>query len=108
MPWIHITDLVNLFRFAGETESLRGPVNAVAPNPVMNRDFTAVLGRVLGRWTLPIPVPSFMLYLMLGGFAQVLLASQRVLPKKALEAGFKFRFDDLEAALRDILVEKSK
>lgn len=108
MPWIHITDLVYLMRFAADTEQIRGPLNAVAPNPVTNRDFTTILGRVLGRWTLPMNVPSFMLYLMIGGFAQVLLASQRVIPQKALDTGFTFRFADLEVALRDILTEKAK
>lgn len=108
MPWIHLTDLVYLLKFAAEKEAIRGPLNAVAPNPVTNQEFSVMLGRVLGRWTLPMNVPSFMLYLMIGGFAQVLLASQRVVPKKALDHGFTFRFDLLEPALRDILTEKTK
>ena len=107
MSWIHIADLVYLLKFAAEKESIRGPLNAVAPDPVMNRDFTTTLGRVLGRWTLPLHVPTFMLYLMIGGFAEALLGSQRVIPKLALDSGFTFRFDKLEMALRDILVEKT-
>ena len=103
MPWIHIEDLVRMMVFAAEHESVRGPINGVGPKPVTNREFTKTLGRVVSRPTIFPPVPGFMLKLMFGEFGQILLHSQRVLPKKALEAGFAFQFPELEPALRDVL-----
>lgn len=103
MPWIHIEDLVRLMVFAAEHENVRGPANGVGPLPVTNREFTKTLGKVLSRPTILPPVPRFMLNLMFGEFGQILLHSQRVVPKKALEAGFEFRFSELEPALRDVL-----
>jgi uncharacterized protein (TIGR01777 family) len=103
MPWIHLDDLVSLFCFAAQRPELRGPVNGVAPHPVTNREFTRTLARVLRRPAWLPPVPAFVLRLMLGEFAQVLLASQRVHPAAALAAGFTFQFPELEAALRNLL-----
>jgi len=103
MSWIHIDDLVELMLFAATQASLDTPANAVSPQPVTNREFTKTLGRVLGRPTFMPAVPALALKLMIGEFAEVLLASQRVIPKAALAAGFNFRFSDLEAALCDIL-----
>ncbi len=105
MSWIHIDDLVKMILMAVERDALSGPINGTAPNPVTNREFTKTLGRVLWRPTI-FPVPGFMLRLMLGQFANVLLGSQRVIPKAALDAGFQFQFPDLEAALRDVLDRK--
>ena len=103
MPWIHIEDLVRLMIFAAEHDTVRGPVNGVGPTPVTNREFTKTLGKVLSRPTIFPPVPGFMLKVMFGEFGQILLHSQRVVPKKALDAGFEFRFPELEPALRDVL-----
>jgi uncharacterized protein (TIGR01777 family) len=103
MPWIHIEDLVRLMVFAAEHDTVRGPVNGVGPNPVTNREFTKTLGKVLSRPTIFPPVPGFMLKLMFGEFGQILLHSQKAVPKKALDAGFKFQFSELEPALRDVL-----
>jgi uncharacterized protein len=103
MPWIHIEDLVRMMVFAVEHESVRGPINGVGPAPVTNREFTKTLGKVLSRPTIFPPVPGFMLKLMFGEFGQILLYSQRVLPQKALDAGFAFQFQQLEPALRDVL-----
>jgi len=103
MPWIHIDDLVEMILFAAREPSVTGPLNGTAPNPVTTREFTKTLGRVLGRPTFFPPVPGFMLRLMFGEFANALLGSQRVLPKAALAAGFKFRYPNLEPALRDVL-----
>ena len=102
MSWIHVSDLVSLILHALETPSLLGAVNAVAPNPVQNREFNRTLGRVLHRpaW---LPVPAPVLRLTLGEMASVLLASQRVHPKKALGSGFQFRFPQLGDALADLL-----
>lgn len=103
MPWIHIDDLVEEMLFAARQPSVRGPLNGASPHPVTNREFTTTLGRVLGRPTFLPAVPPFALKLLLGEFAQVLLASQRVLPRAPLAAGFTFKYPELEGALRDVL-----
>ena len=106
MPWVHIDDLVELMLFAAGEQGVQGPLNGVAPHPVTNREFTKTLGKVLGRPTFMPSVPGFVLKTMLGEFAQVLLASQRVVPQAALSRGFAFKFAELEPALRDVLGRK--
>lgn len=101
MPWIHVADLARLYVFIAES-SLEGAVNATAPNPVRNSEFTRALARQLHRPAF-MPAPYLGLRLVFGEFAQVLFASQRVLPKAALDAGFVFQFPELQMALRDIL-----
>jgi uncharacterized protein (TIGR01777 family) len=81
MPWIHIDDLVEEMLFATRQPHVSGPLNGASPHPVTNREFTKTLGRVLGRPTFLPAVPPFALKLLLGEFSQVLLASQRVLPR---------------------------
>lgn len=102
MSWIHIDDVVNLIEFALERPEVKGPVNATSPHPVRNADFTRTLSRVLRRPAL-FPVPLFGLRLLFGEMSEVLLASHRVLPKAAEEAGFKFSFPDLGPALKHVL-----
>ena len=100
MSWIALTDVVRALRFMLETESLDGPVNVVGPNPVTNAEFTDTLGHVLGRPTFTI-VPAFALKLALGQMAEdTALASQRVVPRRLNEAGFRFELPGLEEALR--------
>jgi uncharacterized protein len=101
MSWIHLDDLAGLFRFALEN-NLAGPVNAVAPNPARNADFTRTLAGALHRPAF-VPVPGFALRLLFGEMAEVLLGSQRVHPKAAQSAGFRYRFPDLAPALKDLL-----
>ncbi len=99
MSWISRDDLVRLVAHAMSTPSLEGAVNAVAPAPVRNRDFTRALGAVLGRPTI-LPVPAWPLRLALGPVAdELILASQRVVPAKALASGFRFQRATIEAAL---------
>jgi uncharacterized protein (TIGR01777 family) len=100
--WISLGDLLKLIRFALEQPSLRGVVNATAPNPVTNSEFTATLARVLKRPSV-LPVPAFVLKAMFGQMAEILLDSQRVLPAAAQAAGFRFEHPDLEPALRRAL-----
>jgi uncharacterized protein (TIGR01777 family) len=100
MPWIHVDDLVNALLLAAARADLRGPVNAVAPNSATNREFTELLARALHRPTVLPPVPAFALRAALGGFADALLASQRVVPQQLLSAGFEFLYPELEQALR--------
>ncbi len=101
MSWIHLQDLAELFRFVLENP-VSGAVNAVAPYPVVNADFARELARALRRPAL-FPVPKFALRALFGEMADVLLASQRVLPKAAEAAGFRFQFPQLGPALADIL-----
>jgi uncharacterized protein len=99
--WIHLNDLTALVEFSIATVAVRGPVNAVAPNPVTNATFTQELAAALHRPAL-FPVPAVALKLLLGEMSQVVLASQRVIPEAALRTGFQFRFTDLGAALQQI------
>lgn len=103
MSWIHRADLVRLIRFVMEEESVEGAVNAVAPNPVTNREFSRTIGRVMRRPSV-FPVPAFALRLVFGEMAQALLLSgQRAVPARALEAGFRFNYPELEPALKAVL-----
>ncbi|MFQ5915907.1 MAG: TIGR01777 family oxidoreductase, partial [Nitrospinota bacterium] len=103
VSWISLDDMVGVIRHALERESLSGPVNAVAPNPVTNAEFTQTLGRVLSRPTV-FQVPAFTLRLAFGEMADAaLLASARVEPARLLASGYSFRHPELEGALRHIL-----
>jgi uncharacterized protein (TIGR01777 family) len=102
MPWIHIDDLIGIMLYARENTSLRGPVNAVAPNPVTNRVFTKSLAGALHRPAL-FPVPGFALKTALGEFGEVLLGSQRVIPETLTSSGFTFDFPEIDSALQDLL-----
>lgn len=101
--WIALDDVVTAVHQSLMNESLSGPVNAVAPNAVTNKEFTKTLGRVLGRPTI-LPVPKFAARIAMGEMAdELLLASARVEPKCLLESGFEFRHPKLEEALRHLL-----
>jgi uncharacterized protein len=103
MSWIALDDVIGAIRHALTTDSLRGPVNAVAPAPVTNAEFTRILGRVLGRPTL-LPLPAFAARLALGEMAdELLLASQRVVPSRLQASGYTFRHPALEETLRAAL-----
>lgn len=102
-PWIHIADEVGAIRFLIETEEATGPYNLTAPGPVTNAGFARALGRVLRRPAF-MPVPAFVLRLLFGEMATVLLDGQRAVPRRLLEAGYRFRFTDIEDALRDLLL----
>lgn len=103
MSWIALEDEVRAIRFLLEHD-IRGPVNLTAPSPVTNAVFTKALGRVLHRPTV-LPIPSFGPKLLLGSelASTLLLEGQRVLPEVLLDAGFEFRYDDLETTLRAVL-----
>jgi hypothetical protein len=103
MSWIHRDDWVSLARWAAETPGLNGPLNLTAPNPVTNEDFARALGRALHRPAV-VPAPGFALTLILGEMAgPLLLYSQRVMPAKALESGFRFAHPALDEALANLL-----
>ncbi|MDE1977663.1 MAG: TIGR01777 family oxidoreductase [Elusimicrobia bacterium] len=101
-PWIHIDDLAGLVGEAIKNPDLSGPVNAVAPQPATNAEFTRALGRVLGRPTV-LPAPAFALKLLLGEMSGMLLTGQRLVPRAAQKAGYRFLFPKLDAALQDVL-----
>ncbi|MCP5116821.1 MAG: TIGR01777 family protein, partial [bacterium] len=102
MSWIHLDDVVGLVRHAIEQSKLEGAVNATAPNPVSNADFTRTLARVLRRPAF-FPVPERAIRILFGEMSEILTASQRVVPKAAEAAGFKFSFPDLGTALKNLL-----
>jgi uncharacterized protein (TIGR01777 family) len=103
MSWIAIDDLIGGIHHALMTDSLAGPVNLTAPNPVTNEDFARTLGRVLERPAV-VPVPAAALSLAFGEMARVtILSSARVLPERLLASGYVFRYPALEGALRFVL-----
>ncbi len=104
-PWIHIDDLVNIFLSTLDNTFFNGPVNAAAPNPVTMNQFARTLGKVLHRPSI-FKVPLSALRIVLGESAEAVAASQRVIPKKLLDNGFKFQFENLEDALKDLLNKK--
>lgn len=100
-PWIHRDDLIGAILFALENKTVSGPVNVVAPEQIRQKEFSKIIGKVLRRpsW---LPVPSFVLKLLLGEMAEMLLTGQKVIPKKLTETGFRFQFPDPESALKAI------
>ena len=103
MSWIALDDVLGLIVHALENDDLQGPVNAVAPQPVTNAEFTRRLGRVLRR-PVVFPFPAFVARLVFGELADALLLSgARVLPRRAQESGYEFQFPELEPALRHVL-----
>ena len=103
LSWVAMDDALGAMHHALMSEDLSGPVNVASPEPVRSREFAATLGRVLHRPAL-LPVPATGLRLVFGEMANVaLLSSQRVLPAKLSEAGYRFRYAGLEAALRHVL-----
>jgi len=102
MPWIHVADVAALFLHALETESVHGPVNGTSPNPTRNEEFTKVMGELLNRPTF-FAAPEFALRMLPANEASLILDSERIIPEKALQSGFRFRFPDLRTALTDVL-----
>ncbi|MBT4157442.1 MAG: DUF1731 domain-containing protein, partial [Planctomycetaceae bacterium] len=102
MPWVHVADLARLYVHAAEQSAVSGPLNAVSPNPVRNREFTKALATQLKRPAF-MPAPYIGLRLVFGEFAKVLFASQKVIPQVALDTGFSFQFPYIKEALKEIL-----
>jgi uncharacterized protein len=103
MPWLSLRDAVGILRYCVDHEEIRGPVNAVAPNPITNAEFTRALGAALHRPTL-FRSPAFALRLAFGEMAdQALLASVRVVPARLMQAGYGFVDPQIVPALRSLL-----
>jgi uncharacterized protein (TIGR01777 family) len=102
MSWIHVEDLVNSFIFMMENNCNDFAYNAVSPSPLTNIDFTKVLGKVLSRPTI-FPVPTLILKTIFGEMSEILLEGQKVHPNRLLKEGFKFKYNDLNSALTNIL-----
>lgn len=102
LPWIHPDDEVGAICFLMGNEDARGPYNLTAPNPLANAEFARVLGEVMGRPSF-MPAPAFAIRLVFGEMSVVVLEGQHALPKRLLDAGYKFKFSSAEAALRDLL-----
>jgi uncharacterized protein (TIGR01777 family) len=103
VAWIHADDEVGILLWALDDDQVSGVVNAAAPNPVTNKEFSKALGRALGRPAVA-PIPGFVLDLKFGKeFGAVLRGGQRVVPKRTQELGYEFEHPDLDEALEDLL-----
>jgi uncharacterized protein (TIGR01777 family) len=103
MGWVDLQDILGAIHHLLKTDSLKGPVNLAAPNPVTNAEFTKTLATVLSRPAI-VPMPAFAARLAFGPMAdELLMASQRVSPSKLIASGYSFRFGDLRTSLKAIL-----
>jgi uncharacterized protein (TIGR01777 family) len=103
MPWIHIDDEIGILLWALDNDNVSGTLNATAPEPVTNRDFSKALGKALHRPSF-IPAPRFAIVAMRGSeLTEQITGSFRVIPRRALDLGYSFRFTEVESALRDLL-----
>jgi len=98
MSWIHVTDCCRMIVFALENDAVRGPLNVTGPNPVSNKQFAKALGSAMGRPAV-MPMPGFVLKLILGPVAEVVIEGQNVPPRKAWDLGFRFEYPTLGQAL---------
>jgi len=98
MSWVHRQDWINIALTMIADSTMQGAYNATAPNPVTNAEFTRILARCLKRPAL-LPVPAWLLKILLGEMSELILGSQRAMPERLLALGFKFQYDDLAAAL---------
>jgi uncharacterized protein (TIGR01777 family) len=103
--WIHMADEVRAIRYLIENSGAQGAFNLCSPQPIRNRDFSRILGKVLRRPSF-IPVPGLALQLVFGKKADFLTGSQKQVPKRLLDLGFSFQFPDAESALRDTLSKR--
>jgi uncharacterized protein (TIGR01777 family) len=101
--WIHMEDELGMILWALDNESISGTINATAPEPVTNKDFSKALGHALNRPAI-VPVPGLVLDFKFGReFGQILRGGQRAVPKRAQELGYEFKHPDLDGALRDLV-----
>jgi uncharacterized protein (TIGR01777 family) len=106
MSWIHLDDIVGLFLLALDNPSAQGPINGSAPNPVRHSEFSKALASVLWRPHLPFGPPDAVLDLVLGEVAQVVTKGQKVLPVKAQQLGYAFKYPQLLPALKAVFARQ--
>ena len=99
MPWIHLDDVVGIYLAAIDDARWTGPVNATAPEPVTNKEFSRALGRALHRPAVA-PIPGFAIRTLYGDMAEIVTEGQRAVPKRTLALGYQFSYTDLEEALK--------
>lgn len=103
MSWIHIDDLIGIILYCINNDNLKGAVNGTSPNPVTNQVFTKTLGVALKRPTI-FPMPAIVVKLLMGQMGEeLLLAGKKIVPKKALDAGYTFKYKILEEALINVV-----
>jgi uncharacterized protein (TIGR01777 family) len=102
VPWIHRDDVVGGLLHCVDDERASGPVNLTAPNPATNAELSRALGRVLHRPAV-LPVPGLALKLLYGEMAATVLTGQRAVPARLLELGYRFKYSEVEPALREAL-----
>jgi uncharacterized protein (TIGR01777 family) len=102
MPWIHIDDVVGIFLFVLDNRNISGPVNVCSPNPETMNEFSKHLGKAIGRPSL-FRVPAFVLKIIVGAMAEVILTGRRAIPKKLLDSAYKFKFQHAIDAWKDVL-----
>jgi len=103
MPWVHIDDLVGIILYCIRHDDLSGAINGTSPNPTTNLSYTKTLGKALNRPTI-FPMPALVIKLLMGQMGEeLLLAGKKILPVKALKAGYKFKYQELEDALFNIV-----
>lgn len=106
MPWVHLDDVVGILLHAATNDAVVGPINATAPQPATNAEFTQALARALHRPAI-FPMPGFMLRLLVGEFAQIVLSSQKISPRVAQQTGYQFQQPDIGPALQEIVNRES-
>ncbi|MBF0230122.1 MAG: TIGR01777 family protein [Desulfamplus sp.] len=104
-PWIHIDDLVNAILFLVHNQDIIGPVNFVAPESLRQKEFASSLGHTLNRPAF-MPAPAFMIKAIMGEMGQAFLSSQKAKPYILNKSGFKFKYGDIESALKDIVLSE--
>jgi len=102
VSWIHIDDLVDLYLFALDHAEMKGVFNAVAPNPVSNKTLVISMAKARGKFYIPVPVPSFVLKIMMGEMSIEVLKSATVSAEKLLATGFQFRFPTIDEAMKNL------
>lgn len=107
VPWIHLDDIVGIFVRAADDSSWSGAYNGTAPAPVTQKVFAEALGRAMGRPAV-VPVPGFVVRLLLGDMAEMVTTGQRAIPRRAVEGGYTFAHTDLDAALADALHQRRR
>ncbi len=106
ISWIHLDDLIDLIKYCIEYPGVKGTFNAVAPNPVTNREFTRSMASILEKPFFLPAVPGFMLKMILGEKASIILGGNKVSSKKIIDAGFNFKFEKIDDALYNVLILK--